>query len=236
MRKIDKNLNIYNPSDIKSGIYIIKSKVHPDRYYIGSAKILYNRLRRHLFELKKGNHHSSKLQRHFNKYGQNDFFTCILEQFEFTTHKYLLEREQYYLDRLKPFFNECLIAGNRGDAEVTEETRIKLSLSKKGELNPNFGKHPSSETIEKRVKKLKGRRPHQNNIDANIKRLTGVAKTKEVRNKISNTLKGRPNPNKGRKYGKYSDDRLRKKLIGLRIKELLKSIGLTEQEWRKLNL
>jgi group I intron endonuclease len=92
-----------------SGIYKIKSICKPDRIYIGSASNIYNRWHVHLTELKRGTHHSKKLQRHYNKYGESDLQFMIIEKCKLNE---LLIKEQYLLDNFKPYFNCCFIAGS----------------------------------------------------------------------------------------------------------------------------
>jgi len=62
-----------------AGIYKIQSTVKPDRFYIGSSVNISKRWSCHINDLRKNKHHSSKLQNHYNKYGESDLrFTIIL--------------------------------------------------------------------------------------------------------------------------------------------------------------
>ncbi|MCZ2339359.1 MAG: GIY-YIG nuclease family protein [Chitinophagales bacterium] len=61
------------------GIYIIISKSHPERYYIGSSINIEERWNTHKSDFKVGRRHSPHFQRHFEKYGINDFEFLILE-------------------------------------------------------------------------------------------------------------------------------------------------------------
>jgi hypothetical protein len=72
---------------------------------------------------------------------------------------------------------------------ATEETKRKLSDSKKGDKNPNYGKHISKETSEKISASLKGKL--KGRIPWNKGRKTGPH-SEETRKKISLArLKGR---------------------------------------------
>jgi len=75
----------------------------------------------------------------------------------------------------------------------TEETRRKMSESKKGKGlgkdNPMFGKHPSEETRRKMSEVHKGKTPW----------IKGKHHSEESRRKISEATKGKKNPN----YGKH---------------------------------
>lgn len=114
-----------------SGIYEIKSKVN-QRCYIGSAVKLKKRIMEHKKDLR-GNFHANRhLQRHFNKYSMADLqFTII----EFCTKELLIEREQYWIDQIKPKFNICKIAGSSLGTTRTEEQKDKM----RGANNPMFG-------------------------------------------------------------------------------------------------
>jgi hypothetical protein len=59
--------------------------------------------------------------------------------------------EQKFINLLKPSYNLLQIAGSRLGSIVSGETRPKLSVSKKGENNPMFGKTPSEESIAKNM-------------------------------------------------------------------------------------
>lgn len=111
----------------KIGIYQIVNKVNQKRY-IGSSIRLNGRKKRHFSELNCNIHHSQALQRAYNKYGKENFDFLILEYCE--TDK-LLEREQYYLDALKPEYNICKIAGNCLGKITTDETKQKMRESSK---------------------------------------------------------------------------------------------------------
>ena len=61
-----------------SGIYKIESKIKPERIYIGSAVNISRRWNWHYGALRNGRHHSLKLQRHYDKYGESDLQFIIL--------------------------------------------------------------------------------------------------------------------------------------------------------------
>lgn len=54
------------------GVYFITSVARPNKYYIGSTVNVFARERAHRGSLRIGNHHSSHLQNHYNKYGAED--------------------------------------------------------------------------------------------------------------------------------------------------------------------
>lgn len=68
---------IYKKQPYETGIYHIKNSV-TGKYYIGSSIELSKRMGRHLWGLRKGIHHSLKLQRSFDKHGEVAFEFKIL--------------------------------------------------------------------------------------------------------------------------------------------------------------
>lgn len=65
------------------------------KIYVGSTCNFQKRKSRHLNDLKKGIHHSKKLQRSWLKYGEENFIFLILEQ---DIEINLINREQYWID------------------------------------------------------------------------------------------------------------------------------------------
>jgi group I intron endonuclease len=108
---------------MKSGIYIISSKVHPERIYIGSAVNLPARWNRHRRELKKKIHSNQKLTNHVIKYGVDDLY--LLETYPCRPAS-LLPVEQTFINLYQPFFNICPVAGSRLGAVHSISTRLKI--------------------------------------------------------------------------------------------------------------
>lgn len=163
------------------GIYKIQSKIKPWEVYIGSSKNIIKRWAVHLTALKKGKHHSPKLQYHYNKYGVDDLqFIIIIE----CKKDELLQLEQYYLDICAPWFNVLQIAGSpKGHHwKHTGTARKKISLGKKGKPSPRKGKHHTD------IAKEKNRQAH-----------LGKKQSEKTIKKRSLALKGRVGPMKGRR-------------------------------------
>lgn len=131
---------------MSSGVYRIESLLLPERIYVGSSCNLRQRWRQHLDKLRKNNHHSPKLQNHYNKYGESDLVFIIIEP---CLPEFLLIREQYYIDTIKPYFNCLLTAGNCRGVRRSPETveKIRLALT---------GRKQSDETRTKRSQSLSG--------------------------------------------------------------------------------
>jgi group I intron endonuclease len=113
----------------KSGIYCIVN-TNNQKKYVGSSKNIYQRLQKHRAYLRKNMHENRKLQNSWNKHGEDNFQYFILE---FCFEEQLLEREQFYIDMLKPWYN------------ITLKVE-RLEMSKKPDLKClNQGKMDSKE-------------------------------------------------------------------------------------------
>jgi group I intron endonuclease len=76
------------------------------------------------------------------KHGYSNFSLDILEYCEADV---LIEREQYYLDLLKPEYNILKAANSRIGSKHSLNTRALMSFKLKGENHPSFGKRLSQE-------------------------------------------------------------------------------------------
>lgn len=115
---------------IITGIYKITNLI-TNKVYIGSSKNLNKRYKEHFNSLKNNNHHSSKLQRSYNKYKENAFKFEILEECNIDK---LIEREQYYMDNYKPFFNINPKASSCEGRVLTKNHKLKISNSNKNKI------------------------------------------------------------------------------------------------------
>ena len=163
-----------------SGIYCLKNTID-DRCYIGSAQKLNYRLWNHKHKLIKGNHANNILQNFVNKYGIDKIYFEILETVSIDK---LLEREQYYIDTLKPEFNILKIAGNSAGTIMSEEQKIKISKNRTGILHTEDTKKRISESMKGRPKT----KEHSTKVGLKHK---GKVVSQEQRNKISKANKGK---------------------------------------------
>lgn len=106
----------------KSGIYYIKC-LSNNRLYIGSSKDIYNRLHQHLYKLK-NNKHFKIIQNSYNKYGRSNFKCGVIE---FCEVDKLLEREQYNINTLKPYFNTNKVITRGYQRVFTDEDKAIIS-------------------------------------------------------------------------------------------------------------
>lgn len=112
-----------------SGIYKI-CNINTNQFYIGSGSSLKQRKSQHWGLLKYGNHYNKKLQNSWNKHGESSFVFEIIEECEECK---LVEREQHYIDTLKPFYNiRKEVTSNKGlkRSKQTVELWRKSRLSK----------------------------------------------------------------------------------------------------------
>lgn len=100
-----------------SGIYKI-TNLETNDCYIGSSKDVKNRWKNHKVSSQWKKQKNNKLYIDFQKYGLDKFSFEILEE---TTN--LKEREQYYIDLLKPNYNNR--RANGFDLESREKSRRK---------------------------------------------------------------------------------------------------------------
>ena len=110
------------------GIYKIIN-IKNNKVYIGSSENIDQRIKQHIRELKNNKHHSYKLQIDWNKFGEDNFISELLE--EINNIELLRERELYWIK----FFNSI----NEG-YNLTDNTSInkKDKNVKLIELKKNF--------------------------------------------------------------------------------------------------
>lgn len=116
----------------QSGIYLIRN-VESGKCYVGSAVNIRRRWNLHLHQLRGGKHHSIKLQRAWDLYGEGSF---LLQVVVICSEKEsLVILEQIAIDRMDSYHNGY---NSRPDAKSqlglrhSKETRIRLSDSHKG--------------------------------------------------------------------------------------------------------
>jgi group I intron endonuclease len=148
----------------KAGVYQWTHK-ESGKIYIGSAVDLSKRLKDYYSNYYLNRSKTMYICNAILDHGHSKFELTIIEIINISnlsleeTRKLILEREQHYLDSLKPKYNILSTAGSSLGSVYSEETIAKMSEAKKGESNPMFGRtgenHPfygkihSDETIAK---------------------------------------------------------------------------------------
>jgi len=151
---------------MNSGIYKILNRTN-GKCYIGSSQNVPLRLKKHKALLNRNKHHSIKLQRAWNKYGEFVFDFIFIHK---CSIKECLILEQFYLTELNPSYNIAKNATapmlgrkqseeqkqkisiklkNRKKQPFTKEHKQNLSLSHKGQIPWNKGKFSSEITKHK---------------------------------------------------------------------------------------
>lgn len=119
---LDKNLSgIYSITNLKTG-----------KRYLGSAQYLRRRFLEHTSRLRRNVHCNKHLQSAYNRDGINNFSFDIIEFV--TNHKNLIACEQKWINSFRfkdELYNFCPTAGSSLGREVKEDTRKKISATKK---------------------------------------------------------------------------------------------------------
>lgn len=122
------------------GVYTISDK--KNRIYVGSSSNIRGRFNTHRYHLRKNDHKNPKLQNTWNKYGKEELTLAVLEECEVDN---IQEREQYWIDKLSPYYNILTeaysVRGFKHSEEFkakqrayrhSDEVRKKMSASRKG--------------------------------------------------------------------------------------------------------
>lgn len=121
-----------------SGIYKIENVVN-NKVYVGSSVNIGKRWLGHKNSLRHRKHHSSILQRSWDKYGEASFKFEILETVE--DRLLLLQREQHWIDCLGSAkrgsgLNVRLVAESPSGTKHSEESKRKISIANTGVKRP----------------------------------------------------------------------------------------------------
>ena len=171
-----------------------------DMWYIGQTVRPEYRFKSHINDAinKKDN---NKFHNALRKYGLDNFVYCILEDNVLRNNLNMKEIEwiEYY-DSFYSGYNLTLGGGGTVSRICTEETRKKLSESRKGKTPWIFGKHHSKESREKMSEASKG----ANNP------FYGKHRKESTKQKISTSNKGKHSFNG--MYGKHHKESTKKKM------------------------
>lgn len=188
---------ILQPATIKtSGIYKIINLIN-GRFYIGSAVQLNKRTKNHLYDLRANRHSNYKLQHDWLVHGEDNFSLEVIEEVK---SAHLIEREQFWMDTLKPKYNIRLTAENSLGAKHSEESKIKVGLASKGRRHSeetkefcrqiNIGRQKSPETRKKLSEANIGKKQSPERVEKNRLAHLGRKHTDEAKRKIGLASKG----------------------------------------------
>ena len=144
-----------------AGVYTITNLID-NKIYVGCTDNIKKRWRTHKRELKKGIHHGIRLQRAWNKYGEENFKFEILVECEIN---HLLSEEHYWATML-----------NVHNTEYGYNTQP---------TSPNGKRGHAAETIEKIRQKAIGRKWKPEDIEKRSKTNIGRKASEETKRKMS---------------------------------------------------
>lgn len=223
------------------GIYQIRN-LENGKLYIGSAKYILGRYRKHIRDLNRGNHHSIKLQRAWNKYGERCFIFEIIE--EIKEEIYLIPREQFWLDYHRSYmesgYNMSPTAGSTLGKKISEKTSKAISEANRCRIW-------SEESIRRARQSQLDRDPKTRDInykhtEESKKKMSeaskGKSKSKEHRERISKALKGK----KRTPLSQDRKDKIRAQHLGVKrsdetkkkISEAIRGKKRSEESKRKM--
>ena len=125
----DSNIEqIIKENNNKSGIYLITNLITNDQY-VGQSIDLGKIFRKYFTLSYLKNRNSLVISRALIKYGYANFSISILEYCDVIN---LNNREQHYMDKLKPVYNTLKVAGSSSGYKHTQESKDKRSRSLEG--------------------------------------------------------------------------------------------------------
>lgn len=206
------------------GIYRIINLVN-NKAYIGSARKFKTRFRKHKNALIGGNHHSLKLQRAWNKYGEDNF---LFEPILICEPKDLLFYEQCLLDFYDSYhggYNARIKVNSNLGMKMTDSAKAKISEARKGTnlseetkrkiSQGSKGKIVSQLTKDKISLSHKGKKKSKSHIENIRKSNLGKLLSDLTKEKISLSLIGNDRA-KGYKFSDEQKDRISKAHLGIK--------------------
>ena len=213
---------------IKGYIYCVTCLPTGKLYFGQTIRLIEERWNRHVNESFSGSRY--KFHRAIRKYGEENFLVEEVMFVEAPTEERLKAKLDYIERRLIKRFNTKIDGYNSTDGGdggllgyvFSEETKRKISLSRIGVKNPNFGKHLSKEHRRKiseaqkgKVSPTKGKtlsEEHKRKLSISHSGkncyMYGKKHSERVKKKISESLCGERNPF----FGKKHSEETRKKM------------------------
>lgn len=173
-----------------SGIYMILNE-KSNKVYIGQSVNINLRFIRHSSKLSCNKHENSHLQSAFNKYGKESFKFEILEIYE-QNSILLTQAEQYWIDYFKfigiELYNIAPVAGSLLGYKHSKEACLHKSLSQLGrKRKPHTEETKLKISISKKAQKLKLTELHKKQISPLGRRFS-----EETKQKMSAARKNMP--------------------------------------------
>ena len=174
-----------------SGIYEIRNTMNGN-FYVGSAVNLDNRRWHHISDLSLGKHKNRHLQNAWNKYGRDCFVFSVIE---YCDKEILIQREQFYIDTMRPEYNLSPVAGNSLGVKHTDEMRARVSAVVRNRPPEVIAKmsasHKGIKKSDETRKKMSEAQKKTGNVLKMIASNIGRICSKETRQKIGAAQRGR---------------------------------------------
>lgn len=122
--------------DLKSRCVYAVINVFNDKHYIGSTNNFKQRRKEHISFLNRKLHNSKSLQKDWDKAGRHAFQFKILEFVK--DEKEIFNREQAWIDSIKPSYNTCPLAGKSKGKKMSFEAREKIRKANLGLKHPEW--------------------------------------------------------------------------------------------------
>ena len=164
---------------MNSGVYKLSIG---SEFYIGSSTNLYKREYQHRQTMLKGWHDTPNIQNAYNLLADKSL--VVFSVLELVEKNNLKNREQFFIDLLKPTLNSCPFAYSSLKRKHSDDAKIKMSKSRLGNKNC-VGRILSDETKEKIRKKAKERGIANELIQAAKRANTGRKHSLEERQKMA---------------------------------------------------
>jgi group I intron endonuclease len=183
-------------------IYAIFNIVN-DKCYVGQALRKNRRLSDHRCSFILNTHKNKHLQAAYNKYEKDAFIYVILENLFDASN--INKREQWWIDKLKPEYNQAPVAGSCVGFRHSQETRDKLSQIRKG-------KKRTGQALENIKNGWKKRGPVSDEARENMRKAQlGSKQSEQTKAKRALAMKGNKN-NVGKRRSQPMPKETRKKI------------------------
>jgi group I intron endonuclease len=227
------------------GIYTIRH-IETDRCYVGSSVNIARRWVEHRRLIRAGKHPAKHMLNAFQKYGSDAFAFEILEECDVSDDAIRCERENHWIDKLKPVFNVAPVAGSVLGLKRSAEARANMSKAQKGRISTLKGvprtpevRAKISESSKKRVFSEEHKLAFSQARKGTVSPRRGVKLSDETKAKISKNRRGIPRDpalveyvaslNRGRVRGPMSEETKQKLSFPWQAKRLNREMDLALQ-------